>query len=548
MGVLVKLSVLIAVLLVLGDFGGLGMGEAHAQEREEKPVLTTAAGWSVIGGIVILAAAGTGAFFLHRHNKRQAFLRDSIATVLEGDFASAQKLEEEERFKEAAEAFRAVLGRWEEYARYRPEGKRPAEFDSTKLVRKIDGCDYLDRHLEFIHFLRDSLPKLPLDPYELVKLDRLEVRKEAASLRDTISAVKEQSEGFGEEFEYGFKAAVTALDSIDQIFRDVYKQQALNFSLKSRFFYNRAMETKDTADLRRYVQDCDYYQCEKAWCEKARLILDPPVAADTVGDTLVKQVKDTVLQQYRRVMQSGRLDRLEAFLDTYDSGKFRKYRTVVDSAKQFAVQLRKEVDEEMAYNRAHPLFSNANVSQLKLQFSGVGESEQQVFRSVLEQLGPEVAKISEVRFPAFITVDCSQKRGTVTLTGFVNCQKDVSTVGDSAGSELMQIPGAESAMLFLEKFRHAVEGRIQKAQLSEERKSEAVERVGNLSLVVRLRKNSQDYITFYARVKEKQISWYDFFDLSVSDKRDVRISSESVPLVGSSDENAAALVESFFGE
>lgn len=543
-----RLSILLAVLLVLGDLGGLGMGEAHAEEKDRKPVLSTAAGWSVIGGIVILAAAGTGAFFLHRHNKRQAFLRDSIATVLENDFAQAQKLSEEEKFKEAAEAFKAVLGRWEEYDRCRPEEKRPAEFDSTKLVRKISGCNYLDSHLEFISFLRDSVPKLPLDPYKLVKLDRLEVQKETASLRDTITSVREKSEGFAEEFEYGFKAAVTALDSIDQIFRDVYEQQALNFSLKSRFFYNRAMETKDTADLRRYVQDCDYYQCEKAWCEKARLILNPPVAADTAADTTVKEVKDTVLLEYRNVMASGRLDQLETFLGKYDSKKFRKYRTVIDSVKQFAVVLRKEVDEEMAYNRAHPLFSNADVSELEMQFTDVSEPEQQVFQSVLEQLGPEIKTVSEVRFPAFVNVDCSRKRGVFTLTGFVNCQKDVGTVQDSAGTELIKVPGAESAMQFLEKFRSAAAGQIEKAELPQEQKNEALERVKNSSLIVRLRKNSQDYITFYARVKEEQIRWYDFFDLSVSDKRDVRVSSGSVPLVGSSDENGSALVKTFFGE
>lgn len=545
-GVFVRLSVLLAVLIVLGDFSGLAVGSARcAESDDEKPVLSTAAGWGVIGGLVILAAS-TGAYFLHRHNKRQVFLRDSVATVIEERFSKARKLHEEEKFKEAAEEFRAVLGRWGEYKGCRPSDKRPEQLDSTKLVRKIGGSEYLHSHMDFINMLRDSVPNLPLDPYELVRLDRLEVQDEMASLRDTISSVKKKSEGFDEEFRYGFGEVETALDSVDQIFHDVYEQQALNFSLKSKFFYNQARETKDTADLRRYVQDCDYYQCEKSWCEKARFLLDPPVAADTDADT-VKEVKDTVMTEYRVAMESGRLDMLEVFLEKYADKKYRKYRTVIDSANQLAVRLRKEMDAEMAYNRAHPLFSNADVSQLELQMAGVSDQEGKFIRSVLKQLEAEVKRIAQVRFPAFLSVDFSKENGSVALTGFVNCEKDVETVQDSStGNDRVHLPGAESAMEFLFEFRQSVKENVGSSGLAQEQKKKVLGRVDKASLIVRLRKSSQDYVTFYARVKDDEVSWYDFYDISVSDKRDVRVSSQSVPLISSQGEKTPGLVNTFF--
>ena len=65
---------------------------------------------------------------------------------------------------------------------------------------------------------------------------------------------------------FACNSSLVKFDTIDAMFKRVYDQEKLNFSLKCKFYYKKATATKDTANLRQFVDDCDYYQEDKDWC------------------------------------------------------------------------------------------------------------------------------------------------------------------------------------------------------------------------------------------------------------------------------------------
>ncbi len=540
-----KLSVLLAILVLLADVSGVFLPEASGGQDNEKPELSTATGASIIGAVLV--GAGTGGYFMYRHFKKKAHFRDSVATVIESQFSSAADMYNQERYREASEVYISVLGRWGEYAQYRKSQNRASGLDSANLVKSIASCGYLDDHLEFIKQLRNTVAALPKNPYDLVNRDRLKLGEHVTALRDTVESIRKIGDGFSAEFEYGFAPVIAALDSVDQMFKDVYAQEQLNFNLKSRFFYNRAMESKDSAELNRFVQDCDYYQSEKNWCEKARLILNPPpVVTMAPADTVVKKEEDTVLVHYREVLQSARLDQLESFLKKYSGRKYRIYQPQIDTVKQVAFVIKKEVEAEMAYNKAHPLFTNADVSSLSLKFTNVADWEQQIYKLALADSREGLNSVMQARFPASLSVDFTRESGAVFLSGFMHGKKDIDILNDTLQGMHYRLNGIETSMSFLKKFKATVKGRLDSSELTPQQKNSALKRLDNASFVVRLRKSPEEYVTFYANLVNQEIKWFDFFDVSASGQKDVRIRKQPIPLIRPDEQYP--VVFSFFKE
>ena len=234
---------------------------------------------------------------------------------------------------------------------------------------------------------------------------------------------------------FGFRKSIIKLNLLDSLLRDVYDQEKDEFSLKCKFFYNRAVESNDTAQIRKFVDDCDYYQVEKEWCTRARMILSGMDTQSVKEEVIAKEkLSDTEMMkiEYRQAMLSGRVDLLESYLAKYNRKKIRKSESKIDSVRIILGKVKKEIAAREAYDKAHPLFANADFAKLDISIKGLSLSTQNVFRDVIGKSRDQLKIIRGIRFPASIQLDFSGTHPMLYMTAYINCEKDVqSTVTDS---------------------------------------------------------------------------------------------------------------------
>ena len=478
--------------------------------------------------------------------------RDSLISAVESNWVAARRLIEKDNYSDATNKLKEILAEIDIYKAYCSKNRKTERVFKDTVNLLISNCRFLESLVPQINKLEMWSDSIPDNSDDLVLRNRHQLLAIQKRCKEAINEQIRANPDKRGAIRIGFRKSIIKLNLLDSLLRDVYDQEKDEFSLKCKFFYNRAVESNDTAQIRKFVDDCDYYQVEKEWCTRARMILSGMDTQSVKEEVIAKEkLSDTEMMkiEYRQAMLSGRVDLLESYLAKYNRKKIRKSESKIDSVRIILGKVKKEIAAREAYDKAHPLFANADFAKLDISIKGLSLSTQNVFRDVIGKSRDQLKIIRGIRFPASIQLDFSGTHPMLYMTAYINCEKDVqSTVTDSG--TLFTIEGVTQAMLFL--------NRIKKAASKSVQEKTASEKIALAAYVVRLHKSADDYITFYGKESmesqdsEENFSYYDFFDLSVNDQKDVRFPNKpsgSVMLLKSENESEKNLLGmSFFGK
>ncbi len=479
--------------------------------------------------------------------------RDSLISVVESNWIAAKQLIESDNYTVATDKLKKILTDIDLYKAYCSKNKKTERVFKDTVNLLISNCRFLETLLPQINKLAMWSDSIPDNSDDLLAGNRHQFLAIKKRCKDVIGEQIRSNPGKRGAIRFGFRKSIIKINLLDSLLRDVYDQEKSEFSLKCKYFYNRAVESNDTAQIRKFVDDCDYYQVDKEWCTRARMILAGMDTQAVKAEEMItkENLSDSEMMkiQYRQAMLSGRIDLLESYIAKYNRKKIKKSESKIDSVRIVLGKVKKEIADQEAYDKAHPLFANANLSKLDISIKGLVLSTQQVFRDVIEKSHDQLKNIRGIRFPASIQLDYSGSHPMLYMNAYINCDKDVQcTVSDSG--RLYTIEGVTQAMLFL--------NHIKKTALKSVQEKTASEKIALAAYVVRLRKNTDEYITFYGKESmesegsEEDFSYYDFFDLSVNDKKDIRFPykpSDSVMLLKSESESEKNLLGIlFFGK
>jgi hypothetical protein len=479
--------------------------------------------------------------------------RDSLISAVESNWIAARQLIEKDNYSDATSKLKEILAEIDIYKAYCSKNKKRERVFKDTVNLLISNCRFLESLVPQINKLTLWSDSIPDNSDELLLKNRHQLLAIQKRCKDAINEQIRSNPDKRGAIRFGFRKSIIKLNLLDSLLRDVYDQEKDEFSLKCKFFYNRAVESNDTAQIRKFVNDCDYYQVDKEWCTRARMILAVTDTQSVKAEAVITKEKlsDTEMMklQYQQAMISGRIDLLENYIAKYNRKKIRKSESKIDSVRIMLEKVKKEIAAQAAYDKAHPLFANADPAKLDISIKGLSLSTQNVFRDVIEKNRDQLKNIHGIRFPASMQLDYSGSHPTLYMNAFINCGRDVqSTVTDSG--TLFTIKGVTQLMRFLNHIKKSASKSVQEKTASE--------KIALAAYVVRLRKSTDEYITFYGKENiesedsEQDFSYYDFFDLTVNDQKDIRFPnkpSDSVMLLKSESESEKNLLGmSFFGK
>ena len=383
--------------------------------------------------------------------------------------------------------------------------------------------------------MRNVTRSLPGSEDILVGQNRHRVSETIKRCRWVIDSIVKSNTAQAESVRHGFRYSILKLDSLDSMFVNVYEQEKANFSFKCKFFYNRAVETKDTSVLREFVEDCDYYQVDKEWCNRARMVLSPheqPILKYAVAG-VSQAIVDTLKMEYDQAIISGNIELLEQYIKKYSARRFRRKNTRIDSAKIVLNSLKMELAEAVSFDKDHPLFANADMAEMELKVKGLQGSDDEGFRNAFEKAKGSLRSVSGIRFPASVVIDYSSRPPILFLNAYVSCKKDVErkTTDNGVAYTMESVP---ELMNFLNRIKLTVVEDLNKEGPGKQKEARELRQV---AYVVRLMKNNEEYITLYGKenVKAGQgsgaFSFYNFFDLTVKDKKDTRLNNKASHII-----------------
>lgn len=477
--------------------------------------------------------------------------RDSLITAVENNWSAARQLIERDEYTNATDKLEKILLEIDTYKTYCSKNRKKERVFKDTVNLLISNCRFLESMVPQINKLRLWSDSIPDNSDDLILSNRHQLLTIKKRCKDFINEQIRSNPDKKGAIRFGFRKSIIKMNLLDSLLSDVYDQEKSEFSLKCKFYYNRAVESNDTAQIRKFVDDCDYYQIDKEWCTRARMILagmdsqtakEKVIAKDKLSDTDIMKI------QYQQAMLSGRIDLLESYISRYNRKKIRKSESKIDSVRIVLEKVKKEIAAREAYDKAHPLFANADLAKLDINIKGLSLSHQNVFRDVIGKSREQLKSIRGIRFPASIQLDFSGTHPMLYMNAYINCENDVQRTVTDSGT-LFTIEGVTQVMSFLNHIKKT-------ASISVQEKT-ASQRIALAAYVVRLRKNADEYITFYGKEKvesqdsEEDFSYYDFFDLSVNKQKDVRFPnkpSDSVMLLKSESESDKNLLGMSFFE
>lgn len=481
-------------------------------------------------------------------NKKQ---RNSLISAVESDWITARRLMAKDNYSDATSKLEKILAEIDIYKAYCSKNRKTERVFKDTVNLYISNCRFLESLVPQINKLKMWSDSIPDNSDDLILKNRHQLLAIQKRCKDAINEQIRANPGKRGAIRFGFRKSIIKLNLLDSLLKDVYDQEKDEFSLKNKFFYNRAVESNDTAQIRKFVDDCDYYQVDKEWCTRARMILagmdsqtakEKVIAKEKLSDTDIMKI------QYQQAMLSGRIDLLESYLSRYNRKKIRKSESKTDSVRIMLEKVKKEIAAREAYDKAHPLFANADLTKLDINIKGLSLSHQNVFRDVIGKSREQLKSIRGIRFPASIQLDFSGTHPMLYMNAYINCENDVQKTVTDSGT-LFTIEGVTQVMSFLNHIKKTASNSVQEKTTSQ--------RIALAAYVVRLRKNADEYITFYGKEKvesqdsEEDFSYYDFFDLSVNKQKDVRFPnkpSDSVMLLKSESESDKNLLGMSFFE
>jgi hypothetical protein len=354
-----------------------------------------------------------------------------------------------------------------------------------------------------------------------------------AAIIDSVSSVYPR---YTAVIRYGFRTTITKMEDYDRLLSGSYEDGKVNFELKCKYFYNRATENGDTLKIKKFVEDCDYYKSNKEWCTRGRILLQPKQdkRENSYGpekfQPVVLNKTDSMKIEYQQVINSLEIDQLDAYVRKYSSKKFKKVDSNVEIVQKLADSLKNVRQAELTYESSHPLFLYADLNDMQLTVSGVSSVASNKFTRVVESMKKEFNSIQGARFPALLKIDYTASQPVLYLNASINCEKDIF-IKQNEKSTNYDVVGASSIMKFLHNVKNNVVNDVE--ILSKEEN----DKIRSAVYVVRLWKNTYDYITFYGSENYQSkngiepFQFYNILDISVGDKKDIRLQNNTAQII-----------------
>jgi len=502
---------------------------APAEEKKNVlgPVLT-------IGLLVV--AAGTGGYFLYRRAQRERQHGDSIIAAVEQAWDSASVLYADEEYPEAIHQLHSIAAYWHEYEKYSTRYRQRRHVDPDSIKSVIASCDFLESMIPPIQELSRRAERLPEDEFALSRMSRSEILTLKESLRKSMDSILVRYPNHRNGLSYSMRHIRHLIHQVDSLQEASYSQRKKDFVLKNRFYYNRAMESGDTADMRGFLEDCDYYQVDKEWCQRVRLALSEYTDGSPAVLSPPKKMSsnDSIRYAYKQAMQSKQVEVLEEYIEKYSSRKYRRKRRIakIDSVKNALRVLQREIDAAVAFNKSYPRFGNADVEAISVTIRGLSSSAEEAFNSAWEELKPEVAKLPSIRLPASLTVDYTAQPPALLFDAMVSPEQDFERliINDRKAFKINAL--FPTVSLLNQCKRKAVE-ELRKVNRKSSKNNTVMEyliqKISLANYILRLRKpRDKGTIIFYAKEtindidSTSSVTYYDFYDLSTRRRQTTR--------------------------
>jgi alkanesulfonate monooxygenase SsuD/methylene tetrahydromethanopterin reductase-like flavin-dependent oxidoreductase (luciferase family) len=465
----------------------------------------------------------------------------------ESTYAAAQRFDAWREYPRAQELYGFAIERWDEYARSAQRLRHPVTFSRSDASAAAADCRLLDSLSGFIAHVNDIAAWLPKTSEEFLSRDKYAVKDTLVRYRSAVLDVIERRLGSSARLHGLFDTTLAHFDAVKSFFSDVYEEERATLELKGKFRYNQALSDlpRDSSKLRAFIADCRYYKSENQWCGMAHDLLYPPppvseIAAAKSGPASAKRAgkaADPAVvreQEFTEAMSSRRVDLLESYLARYGRSRKPDPAAKTDIVASALAQRKNEIEDERMYNAYHPPFSKAEPSRLRFTISGIAADMQADFALCLDSVRPGLCAIPGLRFPAGVSARYDTKPAMIMLDAYFSTRYDPATPADPA---LLPVPSVQDAMRLLSRYRCFATASIirylQRQGASEPDIKKQAESLQSALCVVRLWKDTANYITWYAKSAADSSASpdcripaaepYGFFDITVDSYRDVRI-------------------------
>jgi hypothetical protein len=231
---------------------------------------------ATVGVTVGTTALGTAGYFIYRYIKRERLHGDSVIAFVNNSIDLSNVDFSKDEYLICQEKLQRILPRWNIYERYRNKRKLPVILPQDSIVARINICQFLNSVLDTIRNCDSLGSLLPNTEEEIFKVKRHSVIPIIQTVQNGITQMERNNPQYTDAIHHGFRAALQRINVVDSLYKIVYAPAQLEFSMKCKFHFNRAIESRDTIVVRHFVEDCEYYNIKKEWYDRARKILLSP--------------------------------------------------------------------------------------------------------------------------------------------------------------------------------------------------------------------------------------------------------------------------------
>ncbi|MCX7726679.1 MAG: hypothetical protein N2053_07495 [Chitinispirillaceae bacterium] len=495
----------------------------------------------IITVTLISASAAAGGYLFYRFFFKDWQKADSVISIVEKAWDSSAVLYSLRRYNDAISQLQKITDLWYDYEKYSKRFKRKRHIDPIVIRNVIASCNFLKEMVKTVDLFSEYAEQLPLDEFELANIDRKQIIDKKAYIEQSIDSIMYLYPNHRDAILYSFSHIRKRIEILDSLLEQMYQQKRKEFSLKNRFYYNQAVERKDTSAILQFIDDCSYYQVEKEWCFRARMLMEKntPTPQKVTIPNKKMSVKDSIQYAFTEAIESGRIELIEAYIKKYSSRKYSTYKKIamIDSATKILSALRENIDKKLILSNQFPLFANIDdIENIHLTIKGLSDYSERAFNIAWDILSPQISRIPFIRAPASLTIDYTANPPTIMLDAFIITDLDIEKSQINA-KKAYKISCLVPTMSFLEKLRdktidflkEIMAQKIKKETMGDFFEYE-IKKIKTANFVVRLSDaNKKGYIVFYAKGAEREnsqkrkINFYDFYDISTVNYQPKRI-------------------------
>ncbi len=495
---------------------------------------------SVLSNVSVQGIHSSSVFFLKRI-RQERLHGDSVITKVNNILDSAWHYYANENYPGADMFFTEVVKMWDDYILYTDKRKVSKRITRDSLETIVSDCKLLWSLQSPLDQVSTLLFPITSIPDELVQHKRQDVLDTLKRAEDAINVIAEASGRKRSVVLRAFSKPLQHIADIRECFDKIYDQEKNNFSLKCKFNFKKAVDSKDTLQLRSFADDCDYYKVDKEWCRKAKEMLGDTtittVVMQNIPDAHKKLVKgkpvkmtavDSMHNAYKLAMESRDIKLIETYISTYTSRKFRKSESKIDSAAILLQRLKNDKAREDNFFKSHPLLSERTNDSFALTLKGIDSQCMPLFTNVVNSLTGELKNAPGLRAPVTLTIEKNSDGLSMFFLAYSYPSYDIK-VQHSSDTIIYSFDGVAWSVNFLHKIKQQI--------LMEFSRSNNMQTMNNAvylnSLlspvyIIRIRKNESQDITMYAYSSQQTIAdpkYFSFFDISDSKKKNVRFTN-----------------------